>query len=131
MHGAAWQPWCAHELLVSGRADRAPIDVAPPSQGLMILPAHVTKQQATRCPRRGPARALLVLDRPAIFELVKLMLKHGAFTTRTAATAADGATTLAAWQPHVVILDMDLDGPCSWSRSGQMQPAGRVSRLLP
>ena len=73
---------------------------------------------------------MLVLDRPAIVELVKLMLKHGAFTTRTAATAADGATTLAAWQ-HVVILDMDLDGPCSWSRSGQMQPAGRVSRLLP
>jgi DNA-binding response OmpR family regulator len=75
-----------------------------------MLPAHVTKQQATRWPRRGPGRVLLVLDKPMIVELVKLILKHGVYATRTVATAAEAATTLAAWQPHLVLLDMDLEG---------------------
>jgi DNA-binding response OmpR family regulator len=57
------------------------------------------------------ARVLVVLDRPMIVELVKLILKHGLYTTRTVATAAEAASALAAWRPHVVILDMDLDGP--------------------
>jgi len=52
----------------------------------MIGAAHVTRQQMTRWPRRGPDRVLLVLDRPTIVELVKLILKHGACTTRTVAT---------------------------------------------
>src|SRR5882724_9762288 len=90
----------------------------------MILPAHVTKQQATRWPRRGPARALLVLDRPAIVELVKLILKHGVYATRTVATAAEAATALAAWQPHVVILNMDLDGPLIMEHIGAKAAGG-------
>jgi DNA-binding response OmpR family regulator len=76
----------------------------------VIIPAHVTKQQSTRRPRRESARVLLVVDRPTIVELVKLTLKHGVYSTRTVVTAAEAATTLAAWHPHVVILDMDLDG---------------------
>ena len=58
----------------------------------------------------GQARVLLVLDRPVLVELIKLTLNHGVCTTRAVTIAAEVETTVAKWQPHLVILDMDLDG---------------------
>jgi len=43
-------------------------------------------------------------------ELIKLTLNHGVYTTRTATSAAEVGTALTEWQPHLAILDMDLDG---------------------
>jgi DNA-binding response OmpR family regulator len=53
---------------------------------------------------------LVVLDRPVLIELIKMTLNHGVYTTREAATADEVATVLAEWQPHLAIVDMDLDG---------------------
>jgi len=75
----------------------------------MTVP-HATRQQATHWPPRGPARVLVVLDRTTMIELIKMTLNHGVYTTRTATTANDVATALSEWQPHLAILDMDLDG---------------------
>ena len=66
--------------------------------------------QAARWPPRGPARVLVVLDRVALTELVKLTLNHGVYATRTVGALTAVQTTLAEWQPHLLILDMDLDG---------------------
>jgi DNA-binding response OmpR family regulator len=71
---------------------------------------HVVKAQATHWPPRGPARVLEVLDRPVIIELIKMTLNHGVYVTRTATMATEVATALAEWQPHLAIVDMDLDG---------------------
>ena len=68
--------------------------------------SHSTRPQATR----WPARVLLVLDRPAIVELVKLTLNHGVYTTHAVTSPAEVAASVAEWQPHLIILDMDLDG---------------------
>jgi DNA-binding response OmpR family regulator len=65
-----------------------------------------TRLQATR----WPARVLLVLDRPTLVELVKLTLNHGMYTTRVVVGASDVETSVAEWQPHLIVLDMDLDG---------------------
>src|ERR1700730_10515521 len=43
-------------------------------------------------------------------ELIKLTLNHGVYSTRTVATTDEVETIVADWQPHLVILDMDLDG---------------------
>jgi DNA-binding response OmpR family regulator len=75
----------------------------------MTLP-QVPKPQATHWPPRGPARVLVVLDRSMMIELIKMTLNHGVYTIRTATSANEVATVLAQWQPHLVILDMDLDG---------------------
>lgn len=75
----------------------------------MSLP-HAAKPQATHWPPRGPARVLVVLDRPMMIELIKMTLNHGVYTTRTATSATEVAAVLAEWQPHLAILDMDLDG---------------------
>jgi len=52
----------------------------------------------------------VVLDRPMMIELIKMTLNHGVYTTRTATSATEVAAALTAWQPHLAILDMDLDG---------------------
>jgi DNA-binding response OmpR family regulator len=74
-----------------------------------LLPL-ATKQQVNNWPLRGPARVLLVLDRASIVDLNKLTLNQGAYTTRTVAMANEAAIALTEWQPHLAILDMDLDG---------------------
>jgi DNA-binding response OmpR family regulator len=75
----------------------------------MTLP-HAAKPQATHWPPRGPARVLVVLDRPMMIELIKMTLNHGVYTTRAATSATEVAAALTEWQPHLAILDMDLDG---------------------
>ncbi|MDQ6669808.1 MAG: response regulator transcription factor [Chloroflexota bacterium] len=54
-------------------------------------------------------RVLLVLDQPAVTELVKLTLTHGAYDTRTTTVGAEAATTLGTWHPHLALVDMDLE----------------------
>src|SRR6266542_4048533 len=68
------------------------------------------KARATHWPPRGPARVLVVLDRPVILELIKMTLNHGVYVIRAATTASEVATALADWQPHLAMVDMDLDG---------------------
>jgi DNA-binding response OmpR family regulator len=55
-------------------------------------------------------RVLVVMDRPTLARLVALTLNHGTYDTRTVATAAEVAAPLAAWQPHLVLVDMDVAG---------------------
>jgi DNA-binding response OmpR family regulator len=43
-------------------------------------------------------------------ELIKLTLHHGVYAFQTAASAEATRAVLGDWQPHLVILDMDLDG---------------------
>ena len=76
----------------------------------MPTPSERPAAQAARWPPRGPARVLLVVERSLMVELIKLTLNHGVYAFETAATAEAVAPVLADWQPHLVILDMDLDG---------------------
>ena len=54
--------------------------------------------------------ATLGIDQPVVAELVRLTLIHGAFEIRSAVSAADALALLGQWQPHLVLLDMDLEG---------------------
>jgi two-component system, OmpR family, response regulator len=66
---------------------------------------------------------LLALERPVLVELITLTLNHGVCTTRAVTVASEVETTVAQWQPHLVILDMDLhDSQIITIRSGK--PAG-------
>jgi DNA-binding response OmpR family regulator len=61
-------------------------------------------------PDRGPPRVLVMLDRPLLVELVTLTLDHGVCTTRQVTTVVEVAAVAAEWQPHLLILDMALNG---------------------
>jgi DNA-binding response OmpR family regulator len=58
----------------------------------------------------GLARVLLVLERPALAELIALTLSQGVYATRAAFTVTEVDTTVVEWQPQLLILDMDLGG---------------------
>jgi DNA-binding response OmpR family regulator len=60
----------------------------------------------------------MVLDRPVLIELIRLTLNHGVYTTRAVTTATDAANVLSEWQPHLAMLDMDLDGAQIMARLG-------------
>ena len=77
---------------------------------MAVTVPHAARPQPTHWPPRGPARVLVVLDRSMLIELIKLTLNHGVYITRTATSPAEVATALTEWQPHLAILDMDLDG---------------------
>jgi DNA-binding response OmpR family regulator len=62
------------------------------------------------CSDGGPARVLIVLDRPDLVELATATLNHGTCSVRTVGTAEQLATLAAEWQPHLLILDMALNG---------------------
>lgn len=52
-------------------------------------------------------RALLLLDRPIVIDLVALTLNHGLFVVRAAENLADAEAVLADWRPHIAVVDMD------------------------
>ena len=51
-----------------------------------------------------------MLDRTPLIELIKMTLNHGVYTVQTASTADEVAGLLEDIQPHLVLLDVDLDG---------------------
>ena len=54
-------------------------------------------------------RALVLLDRPLVVDLIRLTLNHGLFVVRAAQTLADAERILVDWRPHMTIVDMDHD----------------------
>jgi len=76
---------------------------------------------------RVPARALLVIDQLALIDAVKQSLMHGQYNTSVARTAQQAATSLAAWQPHLVVVDMDAAGHSILERlADDTRPGGSV-----
>lgn len=59
---------------------------------------------------RSPARMLLVMDRPLLAEVVRLALGHGPYIVRTMPNVAKAITAVQEWQPHLAVIDMDLEG---------------------
>ena len=56
----------------------------------------------------SPARALLVIDQPLLAGVVELALSHGTYTTRVASSAPEATNVLKEWQPHLLVIDMDV-----------------------
>jgi len=54
------------------------------------------------------ARVLLIVDSPVLARVIQLALAHGPYKTQVAATTASAEATVAAWQPHLLMVDMDL-----------------------
>jgi DNA-binding response OmpR family regulator len=58
----------------------------------------------------GPIRVLVLEDQPLVAELVRLTLNHGTYMTRVTPKPGEARTLLAAWRPHLAVVDMDLGG---------------------
>jgi two-component system KDP operon response regulator KdpE len=71
-------------------------------------------------------RVLLLLARPVLIALIKLTLNHGNYSTRVVAIAGEVETAVDEWQPHLLILDMDLDGTQIIALVSRGRPHGRL-----
>ncbi len=60
-------------------------------------------------PPQDSHRALLLLDRPIVIDLVELTLNHGLFVVRVASNLSEAEHILTEWRPHLAVVDMDLD----------------------
>lgn len=87
-------------------------------------PSAPALPMATESPE-APVRVLLVLDHVAMANVAKLTLNHGAYELRNVTSSTDVAAALAAWQPHLVLLDMDLEGVTIAQHIGALQTGGR------
>jgi DNA-binding response OmpR family regulator len=54
-------------------------------------------------------RALVLHDRQLVVDLIELTLNHGVFMVHAASSLAEAEAILAAWQPHLAVVDMDHD----------------------
>jgi DNA-binding response OmpR family regulator len=73
---------------------------------------------------RFPARALLVIDQLVLAEEVKLALRHGQYNTSVARTTEQAASTLAVWQPHLIVMDIDAAGSSVLERLAEVTHEG-------
>jgi two-component system KDP operon response regulator KdpE len=86
--------------------------------------AQERKLRAIGSRLRGPAHVLIVAD-PMTARLIRLALGHGAYTCRIAMTAADGERVKQEWNPHLVVLDIDLDDGRALDLIGNRRRDGR------
>jgi DNA-binding response OmpR family regulator len=56
-----------------------------------------------------PRRALVLLDRPLVFDVIELTLNHGLFVVRNASSLAEAEGIMADWRPHMGVIDMDRE----------------------
>jgi two-component system alkaline phosphatase synthesis response regulator PhoP len=52
-------------------------------------------------------RALVLLDRPIVVDLLELTLNHGLFVVKAASTFTEAVAILDAWPPDLAVVDMD------------------------
>lgn len=55
-------------------------------------------------------RALIVIGDDALARTIDLTLRHGHYTRRSARTVDEARALVEDWHPHLVVVDIDLDG---------------------
>jgi DNA-binding response OmpR family regulator len=53
---------------------------------------------------------LVIEDQQLVADVVKLTLNHGAYVARSASELEEARSLLSTWQPHLVVINMDLGG---------------------
>ena len=57
----------------------------------------------------GAIRVLVVVDDPALANVIDLTLRHGHYSRRIATAVGDARSVIAEWAPHLLLVDIDLD----------------------
>ncbi len=62
--------------------------------------------------------------------VARLTLNHGAYEVQNLTSSADVAATFAAWQPHLLLLDMELEGAAIMQHMRALQPGGATVPVI-
>ena len=88
----------------------------------------MTVQRTEPRPGAEARRALVLLDRPLVVDLIELTLNHGVFVVQAAGSLAEADAILAEWHPHLAVIDMDHDD--SETLLGHLGAANRLTRRV-
>jgi DNA-binding response OmpR family regulator len=78
-----------------------------PEPRVSTLTARSLPLGAGNAPEAQPRRALVLHDRPPVVDLIERTLNHGMFVVKAAHNLPEADVSLARWQPHLVVVDMD------------------------
>ncbi len=68
-------------------------------------------------------RVLLVIDSPVLAQYAALILNHGIAQTQVVRSAEEALAAIASWQPHLIVVDMDLARGAVLSHIGYVTPS--------
>ena len=71
-------------------------------------------------------RVLSALGDVALANTVELTLRHGYYTTRSVRTMPDARSEIVAWKPHLLLVDIDLDGGTGMQLIDEVRATGSV-----
>ena len=71
-------------------------------------------------------RVLSALTDLALANTVELTLKHGRYATRSVRSIREARPELADWKPHLLLIDIDLDGGTGMQLIDEARAAGQV-----
>jgi DNA-binding response OmpR family regulator len=72
--------------------------------------AEAARPSVTESDSDGATRVLLVIGDRALANTVYLTLQHLRYDRRVAANVADGQSAIEVWQPHLLLVDIDVEG---------------------
>jgi len=66
--------------------------------------------KAVAASRARVFRALLVIGDAPLANVIDLTLRHGSYERKTASTVSEARALLESWKPHVLLLNIDVEG---------------------
>jgi DNA-binding response OmpR family regulator len=93
---------------------------------------HTVEVTGARAAGTETYRALVLHESRVVADLVKLTLNHGLFVVNTAHNLAEAEASIAVWQPHMAIIDMDNDDSTALLKrlGASRQFEGRATSVL-
>ncbi len=78
---------------------------------------------------KAETRALLVIGDGALGKLVELTLRHGNYVRRSAATVAEARAAINEWVPHLVFVNIDLEGGVAMTLIDEVASRERMAAI--
>ena len=75
----------------------------------------------------GSIRVLVVVDDPALANVIDLTFRHGNYTRRVAATVGEARAAIAEWAPHVLLVDIDIEDRTALDLIDEVRAQERVA----
>lgn len=71
-------------------------------------------------------RCLIVVEEDLLANFVRVLLNHGLYEQRRSRTFAEGSEAITSWQPHLAIVQLDIDNGRGVELIGRHTPSAQV-----
>lgn len=75
----------------------------------------------------GAMRVLVVVDDPALANVIELTFRHGNYTRRLTETVGEARAAITDWAPHVLLVDIDIEDRTALDLIDEVRTQERVA----